>query len=104
MKWRYFANYRWSLLFLFLGLDAFVPKNNARITGGTFRMGGPEAYAEHVSVRFDSYDPLQSCVFCFGLFEDWNVGVSVFPQRKKIAVLLAGAAEITHHDFGSGQL
>jgi len=50
------------------------------------------------------YDPLQSCVFCFGLFEDWNVGVSVFPQRKKIAVLLAGAAEITHHDFGSGQL
>ena len=60
------------------------PRAKAREGWGTRRQHG--VYLQ--SARgFPSYCRLlQLCVLCFGLFQDGNVGIGVFPERQKILV------------------
>src|SRR5215469_15636174 len=46
---------------------------------------------------------LQLCVLRLGLLEDGDVGVRVFPQRKKILISVAGLGCIALEHIGAGE-
>jgi hypothetical protein len=47
---------------------------------------------------------LQLCVFGFGFFQDWDVGVGVFPEGEKVLVGDAGFRGFALHLVGAGEL
>src|SRR5579862_1325605 len=47
---------------------------------------------------------LEFCVLGFGLFQDGNVSVGVFPQREEILISRAGLGLIARHHISAAQL
>jgi hypothetical protein len=43
-------------------------------------------------------------VFALGLLEDWNVGVSVFPEREEILIRSLGLGGVALHGLGPAEL
>ena len=77
-----------------------LTRNNFGLARQPLSKGKGESSIPMVS-RFQS---LQLRILRFGLFEDGDVRVGVFPQREKIAVLFATLVGITHHYLGTCEL
>ena len=46
---------------------------------------------------------MQLRIFCFGLLEDGDVGVGVFPEGEEIVVGGGGLGGVTLHGIGTGE-